>query len=205
MTPLSQNHLMPHSPPTQGRQLLLSPETRRAQVGNRTRGTSTCPPLSIQKSLQASPGGAYEPWEINISDWSTSPGVLFWATAGSSGLSGGGHEQAHLYDKLMESADLSSALQTLQILVKYSCSMKDLLKKIQKLMPPRGTPRWMLDPGPPGSPTATLYEVIGEVKLVLASQTGVGPSQLARTPKPPGSGNIPDREKTPVPERTRLS
>ena len=37
--------------------------------------------------------------------------------------------KAHLYDQLMESADPSSARQTLQILVKYSRSMKDLLKK----------------------------------------------------------------------------
>jgi hypothetical protein len=49
--------------------------------------------------------------------------------------------KAHLYDQLMESADLSSARQTLQILVKYSRSMKDSLKEIQKLLPPHGTPR----------------------------------------------------------------
>ena len=49
--------------------------------------------------------------------------------------------KAHLYDKLMEMADPSSARQTLQILVKYSRSMKDLLKEIQKLLPPCGPPR----------------------------------------------------------------
>jgi hypothetical protein len=37
--------------------------------------------------------------------------------------------KAHLYDQLMETADPSSARQTLQILVKYSRSMKDLLRK----------------------------------------------------------------------------
>ena len=71
--------------------------------------------------------------------------------------------KAHLYDQLMESADPSSARQTLQILIKVSRSMKDLLKEIQKLLPPRGTSRRMIDPGPPGSPTAIPYEVIGEV------------------------------------------
>ena len=91
--------------------------------------------------------------------------------------------KAHLYDQLMESTDPSSARQTLQILVKYFRSIKDLLKEIQKLLPPRGTPRRMLYPGPPGSPTGTLYKVIGEVELVPASQAGTGPGQPARTPK----------------------
>ena len=63
----------------------------------------------------------------------------------------------------------------------------------------------MLYPGPPGSPTGTLYEVIGEVELVPASQAGAGPSQPARTSKPTESERNPDRKKTPVPERTRSS
>jgi hypothetical protein len=57
--------------------------------------------------------------------------------------------KAHLYDQLLESADPASTRQTLQILVKYSRTMKDLLAEIQKIMPPRGTPRRILDPGPP--------------------------------------------------------
>ena len=89
--------------------------------------------------------------------------------------------KAHLYDQLMESADPSSARQTLQILVKYSGFMKDMLKEFRKLLPPSGTLRRMLYPGPPGSPTGTLYEVIGEVELVPASQAGAGPSQPAGT------------------------
>ena len=105
----------------------------------------------------------------------------------------------------MKSADPSSARKTLQILVKYSRFMKDLLKEIQKFLLPNGTPRRMLYPGPLGSPTDTLYEVIGEVKLVPASQAGAGPSQPAGTSKPTESRRNPDQEKTPVPERTRSS
>ena len=48
--------------------------------------------------------------------------------------------KAHLYDQLMESADPVSARQTLPILVKYSYTMNDLIKEIQKLLPPSGTP-----------------------------------------------------------------
>ena len=77
--------------------------------------------------------------------------------------------KAHLYDQMMESAYLSSTRQTLPLLVKYSRTMKDLLKEIQKVVPPSGTPMRVLYPGPPGSPTRTLYEVIGEVELVPAS------------------------------------
>jgi hypothetical protein len=111
--------------------------------------------------------------------------------------------KAHLYDQLLESADPASARQTLQILVKYSRTMKDLLKEIQKIMPPRGTPRRILDPGPPGSPTATLYEAIAEVEIVPAAQTGVGPSQPAGISGLQESGRVPEREPTPVPEPTR--
>ena len=48
--------------------------------------------------------------------------------------------KAHLYDRMMESADPTSARQTLPILVKYSRMMKDLLAEIQKIVPPSGTP-----------------------------------------------------------------
>ena len=113
--------------------------------------------------------------------------------------------KAHLYDQLMESTDPSSARQTLQILVKYSHFMKDLLKEIQRSLPPSGTPGQMLYPGPRGSPTGTLYEVLGEVELIPASQAGAGPSRLAGTSKPVESERLPDQEKTPMPERTRSS
>ena len=104
--------------------------------------------------------------------------------------------KAHLYDQLMESADSSSARQTLQILVKYSRSMKDWLKEIQKFLPPCGTPRRMLDPGPPGLPTITLYEVIGE---------GVGPSQPAGTSRTQESGRVSDPKQIPVHQQANSS
>ena len=40
-----------------------------------------------------------------------------------------------------------------------------------------GTPRRVLYQGPPGSPTGTLYEVVGEVALVQNPPTAAGPSQ----------------------------
>ena len=70
-------------------------------------------------------------------------------------------------------------------------------------MLPRGTPRRVLDPCPPGAPTTTLYEVIGEVELTPA--IGAGPSQRAITPKPQESGRVLDLEQTPVSEQTHFS
>jgi hypothetical protein len=92
------------------------------------------------------------------------------------GHSGEVVNKAYLYDQLVESADSASARQTFQNLVKYSRIMKDLFNDIQKILPPRGTPKRMLDPGPPGSPTTTLYEAIGEVELVPAPHTCARPS-----------------------------
>ena len=111
--------------------------------------------------------------------------------------------KAHLYDKLMETADSSSSRQTLQILVKYSRSIKGMLKEIQKLMPPRGPSRQMTDQGLPGSPTAGIYKVIGEVELVPSTQATAGRSQAARTSRQQDSGTASDHEKTPEPERVR--
>ena len=95
---------------------------------------------------------------------------------------------------MMKSMDPSSARQTLPILVKYSRTMKDLLEEIQKVVPPSGTSRRVLYPGPPGLPTETMYEVIGEVELVPASQAEADPSQLGGTSdgirKGSGSGEI---------------
>ena len=63
----------------------------------------------------------------------------------------------------------------------------------------------MFNSGPPGSPTATLYEVIGDVELNPAAQTGARPSQLAITPKPQESERISNPEQISIPEQTRLS
>jgi hypothetical protein len=52
----------------------------------------------------------------------------------------------------MASREPASAKQALPILVKYTQTMKDLLTEIQKVIPPGGTTRRVLYPGPPGSP-----------------------------------------------------
>ena len=74
--------------------------------------------------------------------------------------------KAHMYDRMMASGELASAKQALLIMVKYTRTMKDLLAEIQKVVPPGGTPRRVLYPGPLGSPTGILYEVVGKVALV---------------------------------------
>jgi hypothetical protein len=74
--------------------------------------------------------------------------------------------KARLYDQLVESGDPTSARQTIPLLVKYSQMMNNLFAEIQKVVPPGGTPRRVLYPRPPGSPTGTLYEEVGEVALV---------------------------------------
>ena len=69
-------------------------------------------------------------------------------------------------------------------MVKYSRSMKDLLKEIQKLLTLRGTPRRMTDSGLSGSPTRGVYKVVGEVELVVTAQATPRPSQAAGTSRP---------------------
>lgn len=96
--------------------------------------------------------------------------------------------KAHLYDRMMESGEPASARQVLPILVKYSQTMKDLLAEIQKVVPPGGTLRRVLYPGPPGSPTGTLYEVVGEVALVQNLPIAARPSQQGDGSRPASSG-----------------
>ena len=71
--------------------------------------------------------------------------------------------KARLYDQLVESGDPVSARRTIPILVKYSRMMNNLFADIQKVVPLGVTPHRVLYQGPPGSPTRTLYEEIGEV------------------------------------------
>ena len=73
--------------------------------------------------------------------------------------------------------------------------MKDLLKEIQKSLPPCGTPRRMKDPGMFGSPTTTLYGVICEVELVPTSQAIAGPNQAVGASRQQESGRVPERAK----------
>ena len=103
--------------------------------------------------------------------------------------------KAHFYDWMMESRDPVSASKTLPILVKYSQMMKDFLAKIQKVVPLSGTPRRVLYSDPPGSPTGTLYEVVGEVALVQNMTTAAGPSQQGGGSWPTSCGRAPKRER----------
>ena len=81
--------------------------------------------------------------------------------------------KARLYDQLVGSLEFVSARQTIAILMKYSRMMDNLFGDIQKVVPPSGTHRRVLYQGPPGSPTGTLYEVVGEVAVVQNPPTAV--------------------------------
>ena len=56
------------------------------------------------------------------------------------------------------------------------------------MVPPGGTPRRVLYPGPPRSPTGTLYKVVGEVALVQNPPTTAGTSQQEGDTRPASSG-----------------
>ena len=77
--------------------------------------------------------------------------------------------------------------------MKYSRLMNKLLKDIQRVVPPSGTPRKVLYQGPPGSPTGTLYEAVGEVAVVhnppMAVESGEGS-------RPWSSGKTPERTRS---------
>jgi hypothetical protein len=92
---------------------------------------------------------------------------------------------------MMASREPASAKQVLPILVKYTQTMKDLLAEIQKVIPPGGTPRRVLYPGPPRSPTGTLYEVVGEVALVQNPPTTTRTSQQEGGTRPASPGRDP--------------
>ena len=88
--------------------------------------------------------------------------------------------KAQLYDQLVGSGDPTSARQTIPILVKYTRKTSDLFEEIQKIIPPSGTPWRVLYQGPPGSPTGTLYEAVGEVAVVHKPAPAAEPGQASR-------------------------
>jgi len=104
--------------------------------------------------------------------------------------------KARLYDQLVESGKPVSARHTIPILVKYSQMMNNLFAEIQKVVPPSGTPRKVLYQGPPGSPTGTLYEVVGEVALVQDPPTTADPSQQGDGSRPGNSGKTPEKTRS---------
>jgi hypothetical protein len=104
--------------------------------------------------------------------------------------------KARLYDQLVESGEPVSARQTIPILVKYSRMMNNLFAEIQKVVQPGGTPHRVLYQGPPGSPTGTLYEEIGEVALVQNPPTTAEPSQQGGGSGPGSSGKNPERTRS---------
>ena len=104
--------------------------------------------------------------------------------------------KARLYNQLVESGEAASARKSIPILVKYSQMMKDLLAEIQKVVPPSGTPRRVLYQGPPGSPTGTLYEIVGEVAFVQNPPMAAGPNQQGGGFRPGSSGRAPERTRS---------
>ena len=91
--------------------------------------------------------------------------------------------KARLYNQLMKSGDPIQARQTISILVKYTRLMNGLFEDIQKLLPLDETLRRVLYQAPPGSPSGTLYEVVGDVAVVHNPPMAVEPGEGSR----PGS------------------
>ena len=104
--------------------------------------------------------------------------------------------KSRLYDQLVESGEPASTRQTIPVLVKYLRMMNNMFAEIQKVVPPSGTPRRVLYQGPPGSPTGTLYEVVGEVALVQNPPTAAGPSQQGDNSRPGSSEKAPERTRS---------
>jgi hypothetical protein len=100
--------------------------------------------------------------------------------------------KTQLYDQLGEEGDPKSTKQAIPVLVKYARRITNLFAEIQKVLPPIGTPRRVLYQGTPGSPSGTLYEVVGEV-TVLQEATDADPSQQKDDLRPESSGRDPER------------
>ena len=73
------------------------------------------------------------------------------------------------------------------------------------MVPPSGTPRRVLYPGPPGLPTGTHYAVVGEVALVQNPPTAAGPNEQGRGSRPTSSGRALEKERSGALEKTRSS
>jgi hypothetical protein len=86
--------------------------------------------------------------------------------------------KTQLYDQLGEEGDPKSTKQAIPVLVKYARRITNLFAEIQKILPPTGTPRRVLYQGTPGSPSGTLYEVVGEVTVLQDPALDAEPSQL---------------------------
>ena len=74
--------------------------------------------------------------------------------------------------------------------------MDNLFADIQKVVPPRGTPRKVLYQGSPGLPIITLYEEVGEVAIVSNPPTTADPSQQAGGSRTGSSGKVPERARS---------
>ena len=85
--------------------------------------------------------------------------------------------KARLFDEIIKKAEPYEARKTIPILVKYSRLMNGLFEDIQKLLPSSGTTRRVIYQDPPGSPTGTLYEAVGEAEVVRNPPTVVGPGE----------------------------
>ena len=110
--------------------------------------------------------------------------------------------KARLYDQLVWSGEPASARHTIPIFVKYSRMMNNLFADIQKVVPPSGTPIRVLYQGPPGSPTGTLYEGVGEVAVVQNPPTAVDPNQQGDGSRPGSSGKALERTRSSQVKRT---
>ena len=106
--------------------------------------------------------------------------------------------KARLFDELLKKAEPFEARKTLPILVKYTRLMNGLFEDVQRIVPPSGAPRRVLYPGPPGSPTGTLYEAVGEVAVVRNPPTTVEPGEGSR---PGSTGKEPERTRSSQPRR----
>jgi hypothetical protein len=99
--------------------------------------------------------------------------------------------KAQLYDQLVEAKDPTSTKQAIPVLVKYSRWITNLFAEIQKIIPPTGIPRRVLYQGSPGSPSGTLYEVVGEVTVLQDPPAEAEPSQQRENSRSGSSGKDP--------------